>query len=142
MTPSRPPEILIPTSLGELIDKITILEIKTEHLSGPQRENVSRELELLRGVLLRLGLAISPELSHALKEVNQALWVIEDSIRALERRQDSGEDFIELARSRYLTNDKRAALKRRINEEYGSGIIEEKSYEPYSRSGGTNSSVQ
>jgi hypothetical protein len=134
MTPSRPPEILIPTSLGELIDKITILEIKTKHLSGLQKENVSRELELLRGVLLRLGLAISPELSHALREVNQILWDIEDNIRAKERHQDFGATFIELARSVYLTNDKRAALKRRINEEYGSGIIEEKSYQPYGTS--------
>jgi hypothetical protein len=131
-------QIQTPIAPGELIDKITILEIKSERISDPAKlENVRRELALLNQVW-----ESSPE--HAtdvsdarsrLKAVNEALWEIEDDIRERESRGDFGPRFIELARSVYLTNDRRAAIKREINERLGSQIMEEKSYTDYTRKG-------
>ena len=121
----------IPVSLGELIDKITILEIKRERLSGPAREHVLEELRLLEAALEGANLAIDADLCQQLRTVNRSLWEIEDAIREQERLGDFGERFIALARSVYRSNDHRAALKRRLNELHGSGLIEQKSYAAY-----------
>ncbi len=119
---------------GELIDKITILEIKTERIADAAKvANVRVELETLaagRDAALPSSTQLT-ELTAALKEVNEALWVIEDDIRDCERDGDFGPRFVELARSVYKTNDRRAALKRDINELLGSHLLEEKSYKPY-----------
>jgi hypothetical protein len=126
--------VTVDVSVGELIDKITILEIKAARLTDPaQLKNVKTELEIL---LAARDAALPPsaeltELSGSLKRVNERLWGIEDDIRDQERAKDFGERFIELARSVYVCNDERATLKRRINELLGSRIVEEKSYAPY-----------
>lgn len=129
--------VTIEVSPGELIDKITILEIKTQRIADEdKRANVRRELEILDRCR-RQTLPGSPDLDAltlSLKEVNQQLWEIEDAIRDCERENDFGERFIELARSVYQTNDRRALLKREINVLLGSRIVEEKSYSPYSTS--------
>lgn len=119
---------LAPVSWGELLDKITILEIKAERITDPAaRANVGRELQLLRQVaapvMAQPGLA---PLLDDLRRVNAALWRIEDDIRACEAASDFGAGFIELARSVYLTNDERSAIKRRINDLLRSELIEEK----------------
>src|SRR5690242_6261177 len=122
---------LVPISIGELLDKITILEIKASEISDPEkRSNVKRELELLKAIRQR-EIAMSSELHelHAsLKDVNKRLWQIEDDIRAKERTKEYDSTFIKLARSVYINNDVRAQLKRRVNEIAGSELIEEKSY--------------
>ncbi len=119
---------------GELIDKITILEIKKERITDPDKlENVTIEWDTLTAAL-KANVAGSDDLSAlsaALKGVNEALWDIEDDIRDCERASDFGDKFIELARSVYITNDKRAALKRDINDLLGSRLVEEKSYAAY-----------
>lgn len=123
------PIIQVPISLGELIDKITILEIKAKHFQGKKRHNVCQELQALEAVLAQLNLHINPQLLGHLKEVNRGLWQIEEAIRQHESRQLFDQRFITLARAVYLQNDRRAALKRRINLDYGSAFIEEKSYQ-------------
>jgi tetratricopeptide (TPR) repeat protein len=125
--------LAVEVAAGELLDKITILEIKSERISDAAKlANVHRELAALAAarerVLRRGGLA---ELIAELKGVNEALWEIEDELRVLERQRDFGPRFIELARSVYHQNDRRAAVKRRINEALGSRLIEEKSYQSY-----------
>ena len=120
--------IQIPVSLGELVDKITILSIKTRHLSGDALVNVQRELALLEGVLRSCGADLHPEERAGLQAVNEELWRIEDAIRLEESKQCFGAAFIALARSDYQRNDERAALKRAINERHGSTLVEEKSY--------------
>ena len=126
--------ILIPGSPGELIDKITILEIKFEKiLDVSKRMNVGRELEAL-SISLEQNIIISTELAALklnLKKVNEVLWDIEDDIRSCERKSDFGPIFVQLARSVYFQNDRRAALKKEINVLLGSDIIEEKSYAKY-----------
>ena len=124
-------DIRIPVSIGELVDKLTILEIKLEQLQGAALENVKRELGLLRDVLAATGLAIDPELWQQLAAINRTLWRIEDDIRELEQLGSFGADFIALARSVYRNNDRRAQLKRQINQQHGSLIVEEKGYAPY-----------
>jgi hypothetical protein len=123
-----------PVSWGELIDKITILEIKSERLDDETAlTNVRKELELL-SQLATEALELSTELEtqkRNLHEVNQALWVIEDRIREKEAGKCFDEEFIQLARSVYKTNDMRAAIKRRINELLASELMEEKSYKRY-----------
>ena len=119
---------------GELIDKITILEIKLERMDDPGKlKNVSADLEALADA--RDGaIPPSPELDKLtaeLKEINIRLWRIEDDIRKCERAKDFGPAFTELARAVYRNNDKRAELKRGINELLGSRLIEEKSYAAY-----------
>jgi Family of unknown function (DUF6165) len=121
----------VPVSLGELLDKITILEIKAERLEGPAVANVRKELELLNAVLADADLSPDPALVEQLREVNRSLWTIEDEIREQERRGDFGPAFISLARAVYRTNDRRAGLKRSLNERHGSALIEEKSYSDY-----------
>ena len=121
----------IPISIGELIDKITILEIKTRQLQGGAQENSAHELTLLLQTLESAGLAVDAAAIDELREVNGALGRIEDEIRDHERRQVFNERFIALARAIYRHNDQRAAIKRRINLQHGSAIVEEKGYQPY-----------
>lgn len=126
--------VLVPVSWGEIIDKITILEIKGERLADPAKlANVNRELAELVAVRDREfpGHAGLAALGAELKAVNEGLWVIEDDIRDCERAKDFGPRFIELARAVYVTNDQRAAVKRRINDLLGSDLVEEKSYAAY-----------
>jgi hypothetical protein len=126
--------IFVEIAAGELIDKITILEIKLDQINETaKRVNVRREYELLSAVLQA---QVTPgeqlaELTAALKAANEELWHIEDDIRERERAKDFGPEFIALARSVYQTNDRRAALKREINALLQSAIIEEKSYAAY-----------
>jgi len=123
--------LLAPISVGELFDKIGILELKAEAIADPaRRENVRRELAAL-DELRRREVPPCPELAPLcaeLREVNRRLWQIEDDLRACERVGRFDAHFIELARAVYRENDRRAALKRRINELTGSAIVEEKSY--------------
>jgi len=126
--------ITVETAPGELIDKITILEIKAERIRDAEKvRNVRVELQTLAAARDQ---AIAPtpklvELTDQLKAANVALWDIEDAIRDCERAKDFGDKFIQLARSVYRSNDRRAALKREINELLGSRLIEEKSYADY-----------
>lgn len=126
--------ILVEIAPGELIDKITILEIKRERIADADKlKNVRIELDVLAAAR-DAAMAASAELADLtaqLKQVNEALWEIEDGIRDCERGRDFGAKFIELARSVYHSNDRRAALKRQINELLGSKLIEEKSYAAY-----------
>jgi hypothetical protein len=128
-------EILVPISPGELLDKITILRIKAARMSDAAKvANVRHELALLEKVWTDSG-ATAVDLGSEeanLTRVNEALWVIEDDIRDEERAGRFGPRFIELARAVYVTNDERAAIKKRINTLLGSSIVEEKSYRPYS----------
>jgi hypothetical protein len=123
----------IPVSWGELLDKIAILEIKTERLTSVQaRANAAKELVLLREIAHPVMTSGKATASMArLKLLNQALWDIEDRIRDHERAGDFGPGFVELARSVYRRNDERGALKREINLALGSALVEEKSYKPY-----------
>jgi hypothetical protein len=127
MTPDCP---LAPVSWGELLDKITILQIKRERIgSEAARANVVTELRLLEQIaaaaLHEPGVA---PLQDKLKIVNEMLWEIEDEIRIKEGEGDFGDGFVALARSVYKRNDERAALKREINALLGSALVEEKSY--------------
>ena len=126
--------ISVAVSWGELIDKITILEIKRENMTDPdQLANVGKEYELLtatRDAALPDDADMEND-AKALKLINETQWKIEDDIRDCERAQDFGETFIDLARSVYRINDRRAGIKRRINETLGSELVEEKSYRPY-----------
>ena len=120
--------ILAPVSLGELIDKITILEIKQIYMTGAKLKNVNKELKLLKKILQDKNLEIDIDLINSLKEVNNNLWEIEDNIRIKERDQKFNKEFIQLARSVYKENDKRASIKKEINQKYNSELVEEKSY--------------
>ena len=124
----------VEVSAGELVDKITILEIKAERIADQAKlANVHRELRSLtatRREALEDSAALD-ELTAELRRINEALWEIEDDIRACERGNDFGERFIELARAVYRTNDRRAAAKRQINELVGSELVEEKDYAEY-----------
>ncbi|HET9160445.1 MAG TPA: DUF6165 family protein [Caulobacteraceae bacterium] len=126
--------IMAPISAGELVDKITILRVKAERIGDPAKEaNVRKELAMLEAIAAD-ALPASAEierLTGELAQVNGALWDIEDGKRDCERRQDFGDRFVQLARSVYIENDRRAAIKRAINEAAGSDIIEEKSYKAY-----------
>jgi hypothetical protein len=130
-----PQDIVVPISVGELMDKITILEIKSERIKNPgQLENIARELGALRAVRLGdIDRAMLDKLSAELKRVNAELWDVEDAIRECEARGDFGDPFIELARAVYRLNDDRARLKKAINLASGSRLIEEKSYKSFQR---------
>lgn len=126
--------ILVPVSWGELLDKITILEIKSARIAdAAKRANVGRELDALRDVVTAAGaLPVGAHpLIDALRGVNEALWDIEDNVRDCERQKDFGARFVELARGVYHQNDRRAALKRELNDLLGSDLVEEKSYQAY-----------
>ena len=125
--------ITVEIAPGELIDKLTILRIKAARIADPAKvANVVIERDLLAARWQSLpGTDALNDLVEELTAINGALWQIEDDIRDCERTQDFGPKFIELARSVYKTNDRRAAVKRAINEALGSTIIEEKSYSAY-----------
>ncbi len=127
-------EIKVPISPGELLDKITILRIKSKRMSDPVKvANVRAELSALEdtwGASAYAKIDIQSDVS-ALLAVNERLWVIEDDIRDKERAQAFDAEFIRLARAVYFENDERAAIKRRINVRLGSSIVEEKSYSDY-----------
>jgi len=120
----------IEVSIGEVVDKWTILSIKALNITDKDKlVNVFKERNYLNGV-------INPEILHdpltdMLLEVNKALWKVEDLLRDFERASSFGEEFIDLARSVYKLNDKRAHIKKEVNIKYGSDFIEEKSYQPY-----------
>lgn len=126
--------IAVPVSFGELLDKVAILQIKSERMSDPAKlANVRRELDALNstwGQSAESRIDIQ-ELLAALKAVNERLWVIEDDIRIKESKQEFDAEFIGLARSVYFENDERARLKRDINLKLGSALVEEKSYQDY-----------
>jgi hypothetical protein len=126
--------IKVPVSPGELLDKITILRIKSQRMGDPAKlSNVRVELRALEETWSASGHAgadVEADIG-ALLAVNERLWVIEDDIRGKERAQAFDEEFIRLARAVYFENDERAAIKRRINTKLGSAIVEEKSYRDY-----------
>ena len=130
--------ITVPVSVGEVVDKVTILEIKSERISDSEKlRNVAAELDALRP-LVSGGVFDSAELvalTDGLRAVNGELWDIEDDIRAEEAAGRVGERFLELARAVYVTNDRRAELKKKINLATGSQLVEEKSYEDYTGKG-------
>ena len=123
--------ILAPISIGELIDKITILEIKQIYMNGIKLKNVNKEMKLLKNILQDKNLEINIDLIKNLKKINKKLWEIEDNIRIKESKQEFDEEFIKLARSVYIENDKRASIKKEINQTYNSDLVEEKSYKNY-----------
>ena len=123
--------ILAPISIGELIDKITILEIKQIHMTGTKLKNINKEMKLLKNILQDKNLEINIDLIKNLKKINKKLWEIEDNIRIKESKQEFDEEFIKLARSVYIENDKRASIKKEINQTYNSDLVEEKSYKNY-----------
>ena len=124
-------QLLAPISVGELYDKISILEIKMEKITNMEKlANVEKELMLLRNVAK--DYPISETNMRKLKTVNNALWLIEDDIRLCEKDQNFSQKFVQLARSVYFTNDERSQIKKDINLAAGSNVVEEKSYESYS----------
>ena len=123
--------ILAPISIGELIDKITILEIKQIYMTGTKLKNINKEMKLLKNILQDKNLEINIDLIKNLKKINKKLWEIEDNIRIKESKQEFDEEFIKLARSVYIENDKRASIKKEINQKYNSDLVEEKSYKNY-----------
>ena len=132
-------EILVPISFGELLDKIAILQIKSERMSDAAKlANVRKELDALSATWLEHPAAGHDivKLRAGLKAVNERLWDIEDDLRRCEQRQDFGAEFIRLARAVYFENDERAAIKKQINLALGSSYVEEKSYQDY-RAGST-----
>lgn len=127
-------DILVPISPGELLDKITILQIKAERIDDSAKvHNVKTELALLTDVWNKSVEADNEidALTKELKSINEALWEIEDDIRDEERNKRFGDRFIELARAVYVTNDKRADAKKKVNLHLNSTIVEEKSYQDY-----------
>ena len=127
-------DILVPISPGELLDKITILRIKSARMSDAAKlANVRHELRLLEQTwrsALPAGADLASE-GRELEAVNARLWDVEDQLRELEAAQRFDARFIELARAVYISNDERAAIKKRINTRLGSALVEEKSYQPY-----------
>ena len=123
--------INVPISVGELIDKITILEIKKDNLKNLKLKNILKELSFLRAVLEKNSIFIPDEIFFQLKSINLKLWDIEDKIRIKEKTKEFDNEFIELARSVYLNNDRRSETKTELNIMFNSEIIEEKSYEKY-----------
>ena len=127
-------QLQVPVSVGEVLDKITILQIKLVHISdAAKRVNIQNELDAL--LPLVAGDAFTTDqmqgLMVELKSVNEALWDIEDDIRGKEAAKNFDAEFIRLARAVYVTNDKRAEIKKQINLATGSALVEEKSYESY-----------
>ena len=126
--------ISVPVSFGELIDKITILEIKAERIADPAKlAHVRAEMDLLNATWDGHGASRTDIAAERvrLRAINEALWDVEDRIRLKEKARAFDEGFIELARSVYVRNDERAAVKRAINEKLGSTLVEEKSYQDY-----------
>ena len=130
-SPIKKKIINAPISIGELVDKITILEIKKNKLQNSKLENVLKELSFLRKLMEKHQIEITDDLFTQLKEINLTVWNIEDQIRIKEKNKEFDNIFIELARSVYFKNDKRAEIKKRINQLSNSEITEEKSYVEY-----------
>lgn len=127
-------ECLVNISLGELVDKITILNIKQERISDAKKlANVKKELRILNQNLADLDVNTKKlvPFTKQLQTINEKLWDIEDEIRDQELQKNFGDKFVELARAVYITNDQRAAVKKEINLAFGSDLIEEKSYQTY-----------
>ena len=127
-------QLQVPVSVGEVLDKITILQIKLAHISdAAKRVNIQNELDALLPLVAGDAFATDQMqgLMAELKAVNEALWDIEDDIREKEAVKSFDAEFIRLARAVYMTNDKRAEIKKQINLATGSALIEEKSYESY-----------
>ena len=120
-----------PISIGELVDKITILEIKKNKLQQSKLKNVLKELSFLRKLMEKHKIEITEDLFTQLQEINLTLWNIEDQIRIKEKNKEFDNTFIELARSVYFNNDKRAEIKKSINLLSNSEITEEKLYSEY-----------
>lgn len=121
---------LISVSIGELADKVTILQIKQERIADPAKlANITHELATITPILATFS--VNDNLMMQLKTVNENLWEIEDEIRVKERKKEFDEEFITLARAVYITNDERFEIKREINTRYNSDIHEVKSYNPY-----------
>lgn len=124
--------IVVPVSLGELVDKISILKIKSERISNEAKlEDVRREHHELVAVLNGCGVVVPQSLHDELYAINSELWEIEDDIRVKEKQKEFDEEFIALARSVYVTNDKRFDVKSKVNELDVGGLREQKSYEDY-----------
>ncbi|MBS3741836.1 MAG: hypothetical protein KGY75_01670 [Candidatus Cloacimonetes bacterium] len=124
----------IEVSIGELVDKVSILNIKKEKFEDTRKlENVKKEFNILLRRMKQAGIGLDNAYYQQLKKVNLKLWDIEDKIRQKEAKKEFDEEFIELARSVYFNNDDRAALKKRINLEYNSDLVEEKEYVDYKK---------
>ena len=124
----------IPIPWGELFDKITILQIKLENITSKNAlENVEQELKQLQSIFSQYcpKTIETTQLEGDLRQINQQLWGIEDKIRDKERSNSFDDEFIQLARSVYITNDERSRIKRKINDMFGSELVEEKSYAEY-----------
>ena len=123
----------IEVSHGEIVDKLTILEIKKKNITDVEKlNNITKEYNYLVSIVENdLGISLSSPEYQKLISINQELWVIEDDIRDKERNKEFDEEFVRLARAVYHTNDIRANIKKEINLKYSSGFIEEKSYQPY-----------
>lgn len=121
----------IEVSIGEIVDKLSILSIKKQNISDKSKlDNIIKEHDYLNNIVFEV-LKIEYEDFKDMKEINSSLWDIEDNLRIKEKSKLFDEEFIQLARSVYYTNDKRASIKKRINQKYGSNFSEEKSYSPY-----------
>ena len=123
----------IEVSHGEIVDKLTILQIKKKNITDVEKlNNVTKEYNYLVSIVENdLGISLSSSEYQKLLSINQELWVIEDDIRDKERNKEFDEEFVKLARAVYHTNDIRANIKKEINVKYSSGFVEEKSYQPY-----------
>ena len=124
----------VPISWGELFDKITILQIKLENITSKDAlENVEREFKRLQAIFIKYfpKNTEAKQLEEELKQINQQHWDIEDKIRDKERNRSFDDEFIQLARDVYVTNDERSRIKRKINDMFGSELVEEKSYAEY-----------
>ncbi len=122
----------IDVSMGELVDKATILHIKSERIKEPEKlKNINKEFGLLRDAMASAGIEQKSQEYQRLYEINNRLWDIEDAIRQKEADKSFDRQFIGIARSVYFNNDKRAEVKREINLKYGSELVEEKSYKSY-----------
>ena len=126
-------EVLVPISVGELLDKLTILQIKSERISDPAKlVNINKERLALSETCKTLKVDAQHPLVMDLQQINESLWVVEDKLREKEHQKAFDDEFIQLARDVYFTNDRRAAVKKEINILMGSTYVEEKSYAPYS----------
>ena len=124
----------IEVSTGEIVDKVSILEIKLEKITHSEKlSNVQCEYDLLKKSMESLGITTDSSDYRELKNINLSIWITEDEIRKKELQRDFGREFVELARKVYFDNDKRASVKRRINLEHNSLIVEEKEYTDYCR---------
>ena len=122
----------IDVSIGEVVDKVTILSIKIDKFKNPEKlVNVKNEYDILSVAMEKTGIGVGSEEFNTLKKVNLKLWDIEDAIRIKESKQEFDKEFIELARSVYFINDERAVLKKQINLKFNSELIEEKEYVEY-----------